>query len=133
MNNRSNDLIQIRPEIKKTLSFKKTNKIELFQNTTLRPILKLQNLLLIEAFRNYINIHKGVFYNLGISNRLNYIENALLKNQKFQNSIKGMIIGHFTIEEYQRFNQDSSELNKRIMSLVISRLKDQEQLFKKNP
>ena len=132
MNNRSNDLIQIRPEIKKTLSFKKTSKIELFQNTTLRPILKLQNLLLIEAFRNYINIHKGVFYNLGIDNRLNYIENALLKNQKFQNSIKGMIIGHFTIEEYQSFNQDYSELNKRIMSLVIDRLKDQEQLFKKN-
>ena len=132
MNNRSNDLIQIRPEIKKTLSFKKTSKIELFQNTTLRPILKLQNLLLIEAFRNYINIHKGVFYSLGIDNRLNYIENALLKNQKFQNSIKGMIIGHFTIEEYQSFNQDYSELNKRIMSLVISRLKDQEQLFKKN-
>ena len=133
MNNRSNDLIQIRPEIKKTLSFKKTSKIELFQNTTLRPILKLQNLLLIEAFRNYININKGVFYSLGIDNRLNYIENALLKNQKFQNSIKGMIIGHFTIEEYQSFNQDSSELNKRIMSLVIGRLKDQEQLFKKYP
>lgn len=133
MNNRSNDLIQIRPEIKKTLSFKKTSKIELFQNTTLRPILKLQNLLLIEAFRNYININKGVFYSLGIDNRLNYIENALLKNQKFQNSIKGMIIGHFTIEEYQSFNQDYSELNKRIMSLVIGRLKDQEQLFKKYP
>ena len=36
-----------------------------------------------------------------------------------------MIIGHFTIEEYHNFNQYSSELNERIMNLVIDRLKTQ--------
>ena len=37
---------------------------ERFQNQTLRPILKLQNELLLEVFINYAKIQKGVFFEL---------------------------------------------------------------------
>ena len=47
MNDRPNDLLRIRPEIKKTQSFDTMSVEERFQNETLRPILKLQNPLLI--------------------------------------------------------------------------------------
>ena len=44
-------------------------------------------------------------YNLTIEKRLQYIDNALNKNIKFSNSLKGMFIGQFTTEEYQRYSQ----------------------------
>jgi hypothetical protein len=40
-----------------------------------------------------------------------------------------MIIGQFTVEEYQIYIQNSSQLNKRMMNLVITRLQDQLQLL----
>jgi len=129
MNDRPNDLLRIRPEIKKTLAFDNMGKEEHFQNETLRPILKLQNPLLIDVFQNYIEKRKGVFYELSLQKKLDYIESSLIKDQKFRNSVKGMVIGHFTVLEYGIYKQHSSSLNKRMMNLVIERLKDQVQLF----
>ena len=129
MNDRSNDLLRIRPEIKKTKSFDTMGVEERFQNETLRPILKLQNPLLIKVFHNYIEKRKGVFYELSLEKKLDYIESSLIKDQKFRNSVKGMLIGHFTVAEYSIYKQQSSSLNKRMMNLVIQRLKDQVQLL----
>lgn len=129
MNDRPNDLIRIRPEIKKTFHFDTMSPDESFQNITIRPILKLQNPLLIIVFHNYIQKRKDVFYGLNIEKKLNYIDNALVKDQKFRNSVKGMVIGHFTVEEYKYYCTNSSSINKRIMNMVIQRIKDQIQLF----
>ena len=129
MNDRPNDLLRIRPEIKKTQMFENMGIEERFQNETLRPILKLQNPLLIEVFQNYIQKRKGVFYELSVEKKLDYIESSLIKDQKFRNSVKGMLIGHFTVAEYKVYQQKSSSLNKRMMHLVIDRLKDQVQLL----
>ena len=41
---------------------------------------------------------------------------------KFRNSIKGMLIALFTIEEYAVYIQNSSALNKRMMNIVKERL-----------
>tara|TARA_B100000780_G_scaffold20366_1_gene13142 strand:+ start:10173 stop:10562 length:390 start_codon:yes stop_codon:yes gene_type:complete len=129
MSNRTYDLLKIRPDIKKIESFDKMSKNEHFQNETLRPILKMQNPILLEVFRNYIDTRKGVFYKLSNETRLEYIEKTLQKDQKIQNYIKGIIIGHFTIKEFNLYSQNISALNKRIMSLVIKRIKDQVSLF----
>jgi len=129
MNDRPNDLLRIRPEIKKTQTFESMGIEERFQNETLRPILKLQNPLLIEVFQNYIQKRKGMFYELSVEKKLDYIESSLIKDQKFRNSVKGMLIGHFTVAEYKVYQQQSSSLNKRMMHLVIDRLKDQVQLL----
>ena len=129
MNDRPNDLRRIRPEIKKTQQFANMRAEERFQNETLRPILKLQNPLFIEVFHQYIEKRKGVFYELGLEKKLAYIENSLIKDQKFRNSVKGMIIGQFTVAEYRQYSANSSALNKRMMNMVIERLKDQVQCF----
>ena len=102
---------------------------EQFQNATLRPIIKFQNALLLAAFRNYISKHKNGFYELTLENRLSFIDNAVHKDIKFRNSLKGMIIGQFTLEEYETYITNSSALNKRMMNMVIERLKDQVQVF----
>ncbi len=131
MDTRTKDLLALRPEIPSAKVTDNMTRDEQFQNKTLRPVIKLQNDLLVEAFRNYANKHKGFFYTLSLPKQLNYIDNAIHRDIKFRNSLKGMIIGQFTVEEYQTYIQNSSALNKRMMNTVIERLKDQVQLFDK--
>ncbi len=129
MTDRFYSILGIRPEVSSAKVTNNMSEDELFQNKTLRPILKLQNNLLIAVFRNYITKHKNTFYSLTLEKRLQYIENALQKDIKFRNSLKGIIIGQFTVEEYEIYIKNSSKLNKRMMNMVIVRLKDQIQLF----
>ncbi|EAR01286.1 hypothetical protein [Maribacter sp. HTCC2170] len=129
MCDRSHSLLQIRPQILNAKVNDLMSLDEQFQNKTLRPIIKLQNELLVAAFQNYISKHKNKFYELSVENQLNYIENAIQKDIKFRNSLKGMVIGQFTSEEYENYIKNSSALNKRMMNMVIDRLKNQIQIF----
>jgi len=131
MNTRQGNLEGIRPEISSsTINDTMTND-ERFQNKVLRPIIKLQNDLLIEVFKNYVNKHKCSFYDLSLEKKLAYIENSIQRDIKFRNSIKGMIIGLFTVEEYLGYIQNSSALNKRMMNMVKERLISNIQLFER--
>lgn len=129
MNTRPIDLKNIRPEILSTAINDNMSNDERFQNLVLRPIIKLQNDLFIEVFKNYIAKHKMVFYGYPLEKRLVFIENAVNKDVKFRNALKGMVIGLFTIEEYKRYIQNSSALNKRMMHLAKERLISNMQLF----
>ncbi|MEO8532390.1 MAG: glyoxalase [Flavobacterium sp.] len=102
---------------------------ELFQNQTIRPVLKLQNDLFIAAFINYANKNKADFYSYTVEKKLQTIENSIQKDIKFRNALKGMVIALFTVDEYNTYIQNSSSLNKRMMNLLIDRLKNQVQLF----
>jgi hypothetical protein len=102
---------------------------ETFQNQTLRPILKLNNDLFIRSFKNYINKHKVDFYVLSVEKKLGFIDNAIQKDIKYRNALKGMIIGWFTCSEFDMYVKSSSSINKRMMTLVIERLKSQIQLL----
>jgi hypothetical protein len=73
--------------------------------------------------------HKEVFYELSMEKRLAYIENAIFKDQKFRNALKGMVIGHFTVEEYKEYSENSSSINKRMMQMVMERIKNQIEFF----
>lgn len=102
---------------------------ELFQNEVIRPILKLQNDLFIASFLNFISKYKRDFYTKSVESKLAIIENAIQKDIKFRNALKGMIIALFTTDEYALYIQNSSNLNKRMMNLLIEQLKSQVQLF----
>ena len=131
MNSRKKDLLNSRPVILSALVSSNMSDGERFQNETLRPIIKLQNDLFIAVFTNYIKKYKSIFYNLTLEKKMDYIENAVQKNSKFRNSLKGMIIGQFTVDEYEIYIDNSSSLNKRMMNIIIERLKDQVQVFEK--
>lgn len=129
MNPRDINLMELRPEIPSARITENMSADERFQNETLRPVAKLQDELLVAVFRNYVSKHKNAFYDLAIEKRLNYIENAIQKDVKFRNSLKGMIIGQFTIQEYETYIQNSSALNKRMMNIVKERLQSNIQLL----
>ena len=128
MSSRSELVIKIRPNIDAP-NLSQTLAQESFQNTVLRPILKLQNELLIMVLKNYFKKHKNSFYSLSLEKRLLYIEHAIQKDIKFRNSLKGIIIGMFSVEEYQTYLLDSSALNKRMMGMLIERYQSQIQVF----
>lgn len=129
METRTTALKVIRPVISSAKVTDQMSDEERFQNATLRPIIKFQNDLLIHVFKNYIKKRKNVFLDLKLDKRIEYIEHAIVKDIKFRNSIKGMIIGQFSVEEYQDYMLNSSALNKRMMNIVKQRLQDQIQLF----
>jgi hypothetical protein len=124
MENRDSNILLLRGEVIGSIS-ETTSTDEIFQNRTLRPILKTQNDLFVAVFNNYAVKQKNVFFNLSPEKKMTYIENVIQRDIKFRNSLKGIVIGLFTIEEYNEYIQNSSNLNKRMMNMLIERLKSQ--------
>lgn len=128
MNQRDTEILAMRGEAIGEI-LEQSSKEEAFQNRTIRPILKLQNDLFIESFINYVNKNKKDFYGMTTEKQLTFIDTAIHKDIKFRNALKGMVIAFFTIEEFREYIQNSSNLNKRMMNILIERLKDQVQLL----
>ena len=103
---------------------------ERFQTLSLRPILKLQNELLLGLFRNHISESKNTFYSLSLENKVLFIENSLQKNIVLKNKLLGVALGMFTMEEFAVYSDKASLYNKRIMSLIVERIRSQIAVFK---
>ena len=128
MDNRDPHVLDLRGEALGIITNQSSSE-EVFQNKTLRPILKMQNDLFIQVFINYTIKQKNAFFSLTPDKKLAYIENVIQRDIKFRNSLKGMVIAWFTLEEYADYIQNSSSLNKRMMNMLIERLKSQIQLI----
>lgn len=102
---------------------------EQFQNTTLRPLLKLQHELVVNVFQHYLTKHKNTFVQMADNDRLAYIDHTIRQDQKFKNLLVGIILGPFTLDEWQTFQADEAELTRRLVTLLIQRL---QQHFVKN-
>ena len=125
MQDRTFLLLAIRPNLNSLDKDLNTKEIETFQNDVLRPILKFQNDLLLQMFIDYVKQYKGVFFKLSNHEKMSYIQEALSANQRLRSLILGTIVGLFTLEDYSYYRLNLSELNKRIVALVIKRLQSQ--------
>jgi hypothetical protein len=102
---------------------------EVFQNVTLRPILKLQNDLIVLVFQNYVNQIKLPFKDFTVEKKMSSIATIISKDIQLQNTLKGIVIGLFTTEEYHYYSKTISNSNKRIKAMLIERLQSQLQLL----
>lgn len=112
-------------EIRPTLDLATDNSsdIEAFQNTTLRPILKLQNTITSKLLHGSANFQK-VIQKIDESNEKEFrktVSQFVNTNVVFKNRLLGMIIGLMTEEEYDFYDMNSTELNKRIINMQIQR------------
>lgn len=98
---------------------------EQFQNEVLRPILKSQNELLIAIFKTYIVRRKSTFDNYEKNDKLIYIDHTLKKDQRLRNLLLGIIIGQFSVEQYESYLPLDEELNRRTITMIIKRLQSQ--------
>lgn len=119
MSDKTARLLSLRPSVSTKPA---SGEAEIFQNITLRPILKLQNDLLIRVFKQYIHQRKNVYYKLNEADQLFYITQSLKQDQKFQQFLRGIIIGHFTDQEYETFLVNEQEINRRLFNLIEQRL-----------
>lgn len=99
--------------------------MERFQNETLRPILKMQNDLLLAVFANYLRGKKVPFQQFSKARQLEWIENCLQKDQRLRQLLLGAVIGLFTLEEWQTYESSSAELSRRTITMLIQRLQNQ--------
>ena len=114
---------KLRPVLK-TLINSNTSDLERFQNEVLRPIIKMQNNLLVALFKNYIRNRKIEFKKLKAEVQENKINSILTKDINFKNILIGSIIGHLNKNEIEIYLKSKSELNKRIIQMVKQRFQD---------
>jgi hypothetical protein len=126
----------IRPQIPAALLVDTMSGEERFQNATLRPILKLQNKILITVFKDYITEkeskksskskneidNKRTYSGLSTTKQKEYIDTVFLKDIKFKSQLLGMIIGHFDLEEYNLYAQNKTGTDRRIINLLKERI-----------
>ena len=123
MATRDQSILNLRPLIPTISEANATTSAEQFQNKTLRPILKLQNDLIHSIFHQYTIQRKNIFPTLSEKKKLEYIENSIRKDLKFRSLMIGCVLGQFTLEEWNLYVQDESELRKRLVNMLVERIK----------
>ena len=99
-----------------------TSAAEQIQNELLRPILKNQNELISALFAHYLTKHKFVYERFAPEDKAKFIEQTLKKDHKFRNLMLGIVIGHLSPEDWQRYAPHEEELNRRVITMLIKRL-----------
>lgn len=95
-----------------------------FQNKVLRPIIKMQSDLLIAHLHNKLLSNKVDFKVLSSANKEIVLTALFSSDQAFKREIIGMVIGHFTLDEYERYVGFNKEINRRISQIVLNRSLD---------
>ncbi|AUC14568.1 hypothetical protein BTO06_05145 [Tenacibaculum sp. SZ-18] len=112
--------LDIRPKLELTA----IGRTEGFQNVTLRPILKLQHDIFILMYRNWAEKHRVKLVSINQDEFSNILENSFSRNNVVKNQLLGIVIGQFTVNEFEEYKLESSEYNKRIFTMIKKRLFD---------
>ena len=112
-----------RPEIPGIVK-KGMNEVEVFQNNTIRPIVKMQHDLFIFLFENYLHKRKINFLNFQITKKKDSINSIFSKDTSFNQLIIGSVLGHFSNTELQFYILHTNEIHKRIKKIVKKRIED---------
>ena len=103
-----------------------TSEIESFQNTTIRPIVKMQHQLLLISFKNYLQKRKIDFENYSEKEKLNQINAIINKGHIVQEYLFRLYYwSFFNSKEYDIcILNHSSEIHKRIIKIIQKRFLD---------
>ena len=113
---------QLRPKIS---SIKKTiysSQEEEFQNEVLRPIIKLQHELIMSCFEHFLKLNRVQIGDLNTIQKTQVIQKLFRVDLRLKTELRGLIIGLFTLYEYNQYLNDSSKLNKRIYTMIQKRV-----------
>ncbi len=115
------DRLDLRPDLQLPTDDSKPD--EVFQNVTLRPILKMQHDLLLAVFQHHLLQRKVDLDQFPQPQRREKMEQLLQKDNRLRELLRGCVIGHFTMEEWQYYAENTGEINKRIMALLGQKLR----------
>jgi hypothetical protein len=119
---RPNDaLLALRPLIP-TEATDASGTVGAFLHATLRPVLKLQNDLLLAVVADFVRDHHIV---LRPTDQQHQLTELLGRNTKLRYTVVGLATGQFTAGEYAYYRQHRSELNRRLLEMALRRVLDQ--------
>ena len=93
-----------------------------FLHATLRPVLKLQNTLLLQLVADFVRDHH---ITLVATDQQHQLAELLSRNTKLRYTVVGLVSGLFTAEEFDFYRQHRPELNRRLLELAQRRVLDQ--------
>jgi hypothetical protein len=93
-----------------------------FLHATLRPVLKLQNDLLLAVVADFVRDHH---IGLRPTDQHHQLTELLTRNTKLRYTVVGLISGVFTADEYAYYRQHRGELNRRLLEMALRRVLDQ--------
>jgi hypothetical protein len=117
---RDQKLIQLRPSIEAETVTSLSE--EPFTYLTLRPILQLQQFLMVDLFTLYLKEKSIKLSAMSAFKQRLTIENAVKKDLPLRHTLMGCIIGHFTAEEYGAYISNRIAFHKRLTNLLIQQL-----------
>ncbi|MDP4579467.1 MAG: hypothetical protein NWS66_08215 [Saprospiraceae bacterium] len=108
-----------RPE----LFLKKANsEEEIFQNETLRPILKLQHELIITLALEFLKSRNVTWEKVKEKDPFQWLNTNIKRDIPFKNQLIGMVIGQFSKNELDEYLTFQKEMNKRIINMMTERI-----------
>ncbi|OGX87493.1 hypothetical protein BEN47_10665 [Hymenobacter lapidarius] len=93
-----------------------------FLHTTLRPVLKLQNDLLLAVVADFVLDHH---ITLRPTDQHHQLTELLGRNTKLRYTVVGLITGAFTTAEYAFYRLHRPEVNRRLLEMALRRMLDQ--------
>ena len=96
-----------------------------FLHGTLRPVLKLQNDLLLAVVADFVHGHHMALAAASPADRQRLLAELLARNTKLRYTVVGLITGLFTAAEHAFYRQYRPELNRRLLELAQRRVLDQ--------
>lgn len=120
MSIRDEKLLDLRPDL--GLNLAELGEIEVFQNKTLRPILKLQHPIFVLMFQKYCLQRKIDFENLRPRDKKTFLEAAVKTDIPFRNKLLGIALGQMTEAEFEQYAAAESEMSRRCISMILERL-----------
>jgi len=112
-----------RPEIEINTDF--SSEIETFQSETLRPILKMKNDTLLSIFKNQLYQKSISIAQLNEEEKLDFISKLIKNDLSLKSFFIGLIVSDFNTNELQIYLANAKEINKRITTLLIERIRSQ--------
>jgi hypothetical protein len=95
---------------------------ELFQNEVLRPILKLQNAVIVALFYHFVQKMIPSFKNLTSNKKDEATSKLITQNTKLKNLLIGIVVGQMNEEEFTVYLKDSKAFDKRIVAMGVERV-----------
>ena len=114
-------LMELKP--RPLLSLKIANsEEEIFQNETLRPILKLQHELIITLAQEFLKSRNVTWEKVKEKDPFQWLNINIKRDIPFKNQLIGMVIGQFSKNELDEYLTFQKEMNKRIINMMTERI-----------
>jgi len=119
---RDEKVLSLRPNL--DLSAIDKTDMELFQNETLRPILKVQHELSLFLLKQHKNYKLDKVKDMTKEQYDEFINKYLQTNVDLKNQLLGVMIGLFVSEEMSFYAEHRKEIHKRIIQMQKKRFVD---------